>query len=41
MDIKEPNNNGFTIYSKSGCPFCLNIKNLFQNRSNRIIKVYK
>jgi hypothetical protein len=28
MDIDKPNNSGFTIYSKSGCPNCLKSKAL-------------
>ena len=30
MEIIEPNNNGFTIYSKSGCANCNKVKNLLK-----------
>lgn len=30
MDIINPNEYGFTIYSKSGCPNCLKVKALLQ-----------
>ena len=26
MEFTEPNNSGFTVYSKSGCPNCVKIK---------------
>ena len=28
MDYILPNSNGYTIYSKSGCPFCTKVKKL-------------
>jgi glutaredoxin len=30
MEFLTPNSNGFTIYSKSGCPNCLKVKNLLK-----------
>jgi glutaredoxin len=30
MDFYEPNNKGFTIYSKSGCQYCLLVKKLIK-----------
>ena len=33
MDIKEPSNNGFTIYSKSGCINCIKFKNLLKDKN--------
>ena len=33
MDIKEPNNNGFTIYSKSGCINCTKFKKLLKDKN--------
>ncbi len=30
MDFINPYNNGFTIYSKSGCNYCLKIKTLLK-----------
>jgi glutaredoxin len=27
MNFEEPSKEGFTIYSKSGCPFCIKVKN--------------
>ena len=38
MDIIKPNEFGFTIYSKSGCPNCLKVKSLLKkNNINFII----
>ena len=38
MDIIKPNESGFTIYSKSGCPNCLKVKALLKkNNINFII----
>ena len=38
MDIIKPNEFGFTIYSKSGCPNCLKVKALLKkNNINFII----
>ena len=34
MDIKNPQEIGFTIYSKSGCPNCTRIKKTFTEMSN-------
>ena len=33
MDIPEPNNEGFTIYSKSGCINCMKIKKLLKEKN--------
>jgi glutaredoxin len=33
MDIPEPQANVFTVYSKSGCPNCLKVKQLLKNNS--------
>ena len=33
MDIIKPNEYGFTIYSKSGCPNCLKVKLLLQKNN--------
>ena len=33
MEIENPSDNGFTIYSKSGCPNCISIKTLFKNKN--------
>jgi glutaredoxin len=32
MEIPEPKNNQFTIYSKSGCPNCIKVKKLLQEK---------
>jgi len=32
MDFIEPSNNGFTVYSKSGCKNCLNVKSLLKEK---------
>jgi glutaredoxin len=32
MDIPEPSNKQFTIYSKSGCPNCIKVKRLLQEK---------
>jgi glutaredoxin len=31
MDLSLPNQNGFTIYSKSGCPNCTSVKKLIKD----------
>jgi len=33
VDFILPSETGFTIYSKSGCPNCRNIKNLLENKN--------
>lgn len=33
MEFESPSSNNFTVYSKSGCPSCLNIKNLLKARN--------
>ena len=30
MEFETPNETGFTIYSKSGCPNCTNVKKMLQ-----------
>ena len=32
MSFEEPISKGFTIYSKSGCPNCRNVKNLLTKK---------
>ena len=32
MEIENPSESGFTIYSKSGCPNCIKIKKLLNDR---------
>jgi len=32
MEFKEPNDSGFTIYSKSGCPNCNKVKSLLKEK---------
>ena len=32
-DFEKPNTNGFTIYSKSGCPNCVKIKKLLLEKT--------
>ena len=32
MEIPEPSNKQFTIYSKSGCPNCIKVKRLLQEK---------
>ena len=32
MEFEKPNESGFTIYSKSGCPNCLKIKSLLKEK---------
>jgi glutaredoxin len=32
MEILEPQENTFTIYSKSGCPNCIKVKQLLKNK---------
>jgi glutaredoxin len=31
MEFEKPNNTGFTIYSKSGCSYCLKAKSLMKD----------
>jgi glutaredoxin len=33
MKFSKPETNGFTIYSKSGCPNCLKVKNLLKQHN--------
>lgn len=33
MSFEEPISKGFTIYSKSGCPNCRNVKNLLTKKN--------
>ena len=33
MEITEPNKDGFTIYSKSGCPNCMSVKKIIKEKS--------
>jgi glutaredoxin len=33
MEIDKPNDSGFTIYSKSGCPNCLKSKSLLKEKN--------
>ena len=33
MEFENPSKEKFTVYSKSGCPFCLNIKNLLKEKN--------
>jgi glutaredoxin len=33
MDYIMPNSQGYTIYSKSGCPFCTKVKRLLEKES--------
>ena len=33
MEIIEPHQESFTIYTKSGCPNCIKVKNLFNTSS--------
>lgn len=32
MDIPKPQDTGFTIYSKSGCEFCVKVKKLLEEK---------
>jgi glutaredoxin len=32
MEITKPNKEGFTIYSKSGCPNCMTVKKLIKEK---------
>ena len=46
MDFINPYNNGFTIYSKSGCNYCLKIKTLLKETNllfaiNILLKIKK
>jgi glutaredoxin len=34
IEFVSPLTNGFTIYSKSGCPNCTNVKKLLQDNKN-------
>lgn len=38
-DFREPSKKGFTIYSKSGCPNCVKVKTLLQNKNYIVIPV--
>lgn len=33
MEIEKPNNKGFTVYSKSGCPNCMLAKKLIKEKN--------
>ena len=33
MDFEKPKETGYTIYSKSGCPLCNDVKKLLKSRS--------
>jgi len=33
MEIENPSECGFTIYSKSGCPNCIKVKNLLKDNN--------
>ena len=33
MDYILPNSQGYTIYSKSGCPFCTKVKRLLEKEA--------
>jgi len=39
MDYISPSNAGYTIYSKSGCPFCTKAKKLLDNETPKPILV--
>lgn len=39
MEIMEPINKGYTVYSKSGCINCIKIKNLFKDKNIFFIEV--
>jgi glutaredoxin len=32
MDFEKPTKEGFTVYSKSGCPNCMKVKNLLKEK---------
>ena len=32
MEFEKPCNDNFTVYSKSGCPNCINVKNLLKDK---------
>jgi glutaredoxin len=32
MDFEKPNQTGFTVYSKSGCPNCIKVKALLKEK---------
>ena len=32
MDFEKPNESGFTVYSKSGCPNCIKVKALLKEK---------
>jgi glutaredoxin len=32
MEFEKPQESGYTIYSKSGCPLCNDVKNLLKSR---------
>lgn len=33
MEITKPNREGFTVYSKSGCPNCMTVKKIIKENS--------
>lgn len=39
MDIQSPNETEFTIYSKSGCPNCTNVKKLIKSHNFFFIEI--
>ena len=36
MEIENPSETGFTIYSKSGCPYCLKVKSFLKEKHLKI-----
>jgi glutaredoxin len=39
MDIKNPEEIGFTIYSKSGCPNCTRIKKILTEKKQPFVEI--
>ena len=39
MEFVKPNEKGFTIYSKSGCPYCDKVKSLLEEEQKEYIVV--
>jgi glutaredoxin len=39
MEIPTPQSNGFTIYSKSGCTYCVKVKNLLKENGEPFLVV--
>ena len=39
MEFTEPLNNGFTVYTKSGCPNCMKVKKLLKEKNILFITV--